>query len=393
MKRFSLLVVFILLSCSFCFSQLKALFGCTAGVSGPHSPASTETVAIAGSTSTWSNKGNITASDDSYSTNTTDLAANGSYTDYLIARNFGISMTSDCAPGVITFSVERSNPNTNIDDYRVRWVINGAIQTGCDYANNTNWPAADAIRTYALDAGQTCVGRADVMSAFFGLAFSANRDAAAGVAATAQVDHITVSSTYGLPPACGEFCVINYGLPVELTSFELFSKRKNEVDLYWTTATEINNEYFVVERSLDAKTFVEVGRIKGSGNSNTIVNYYFTDKELYAGRFYYRLKQVDFDGKFKYSDVRSVRVKTDDDIYIYHNMDLNYAIVNFIELPQTMPDIFVANAMGQKISVPKNMENFLDGKIKLDLRKLTSGVYFVSVDDAGIKQSKKIIIP
>ena len=88
-------------------------------------------------------------------------------------------------------------------------------------------------------------------------------------------------------------------LPVELISFAA-KCNNNDVELVWTTASEINNDYFEVQKSDDGNLWYYVGTVKGAGNSSKINNYSFVDKENFANA-YYRLRQVDFDGKFEYS--------------------------------------------------------------------------------------------
>ena len=99
-------------------------------------------------------------------------------------------------------------------------------------------------------------------------------------------------------------------LPIELLSFTA-SPKGQFVETHWVTSTEINNEYFTVERSVDAVNFTKVGRVQGAGNSTSELSYSFIDEAPYSGISYYRLKQTDFDGATTYSDIRSVRMDTD----------------------------------------------------------------------------------
>ena len=94
-------------------------------------------------------------------------------------------------------------------------------------------------------------------------------------------------------------------LPVELYSYNVKLKN-NQVRIDWVTATEIDNEYFAVERSVDARHFEEIEIVEGAGNSNDFRYYSVTDRFPYEGKSYYRLKQVDFDGKTTYFDIKMV---------------------------------------------------------------------------------------
>ena len=94
-------------------------------------------------------------------------------------------------------------------------------------------------------------------------------------------------------------------LPIELLSFDV-TNAKDKVVLNWTTASETNNDYFQVERSLDALHWNVLDTLDGAGVSQELISYEYADLLPYHGRNYYRLKQVDFDGKFDYSSVKSM---------------------------------------------------------------------------------------
>jgi hypothetical protein len=98
-------------------------------------------------------------------------------------------------------------------------------------------------------------------------------------------------------------------LPVTLTKFSV-SKSGNDALLSWTTVTEINNDHFEIERSADGIYFTTIGTVAGSGNSSQLRNYQFTDQleESSATIIYYRLKQVDIDGKSAYSKIVALRL-------------------------------------------------------------------------------------
>jgi hypothetical protein len=94
-------------------------------------------------------------------------------------------------------------------------------------------------------------------------------------------------------------------LDVDLINF-YGSSTKSNVELNWVTASEINNSHFKVLKSIDGHTFQVIGRVEGAGNSASIQKYSFQDK-LVKARQYYKLKQLDFDGQFAYSDVVLVK--------------------------------------------------------------------------------------
>lgn len=134
------------------------------------------------------------------------------------------------------------------------------------------------------------------------------------------------------PPACQftDFCPYytqSGSLPVELVYFIGYNQNKIN-NLEWLTATEVNCDYFLIERSVDGILWEEIGRVEGSGNSNAYVEYGFSDLKPIPGYNYYRLKQVDYNGVYKYYGVVSC---------LY---DTNYTI-NVIK---------TTNIMGQEVS-------------------------------------------
>ena len=112
------------------------------------------------------------------------------------------------------------------------------------------------------------------------------------------IDNFTANSTpFTLDWTMSGGASLNCGaLPIELLYFNANQLNCNENLLIWSTATEINSDYFDVERSFDAIHFEFIGRIKAAGNSTSIVNYDFKDSKPYQGLNYYRLKQVDYNG-------------------------------------------------------------------------------------------------
>ncbi len=93
-----------------------------------------------------------------------------------------------------------------------------------------------------------------------------------------------------------------FTLPVDLLKFEGQRKDENNV-LSWATAAEINNDYFAIMHSTDGKKFKEIAKVTGAGNSTQELDYTYTHKAVSAAHSYYKLKQVDYNGDYKYSDI------------------------------------------------------------------------------------------
>lgn len=95
-------------------------------------------------------------------------------------------------------------------------------------------------------------------------------------------------------------------LPIELASFEV-ERYEEVIEVLWETATEINNDFFTIEKSKDGFHFNEIAKLEGAGNSSQEIEYSFVDEAPYEGINYYRLKQTDFDGKFEYFEIKGVK--------------------------------------------------------------------------------------
>lgn len=171
-------------------------------------------------------------------------------------------------------------------------------------------------------------------------------------------------------------------LPIELISFFGKSEKFGNL-LNWSTSTEINNDYFTIERSTDGITFMEVGAVKGAGNSNTIINYEFIDNEIDRSTYYYRLKQTDFDGKFSFSSV--IVINNTNMVDFYFSNESNSLFINTDN--KSIIKLTIHNTLGQIISTKQlNKE-----KNKLPLY-LKHGVYLISLQLNDKLYTKKIVV-
>jgi hypothetical protein len=108
-------------------------------------------------------------------------------------------------------------------------------------------------------------------------------------------------------------------LPVELLYFEAKVVGEREVELSWETASELNNDYFTVERSVNARDWEYVTKVMGSGTTSENHSYQLADNNPHLGKSYYRLIQTDYDGTYSYSDIRSVYLKKSLTVSLYPN--------------------------------------------------------------------------
>jgi hypothetical protein len=190
------------------------------------------------------------------------------------------------------------------------------------------------------------------------------------------------------------FITENVLLPVEVIDFEVRCSVELNT-LQWSTSTERNNDYFIIEKADKSANFKEIGSIKGSGNTNSDKEYYFTDDNPEYGIHYYRLSQVDFDGKKK--QVKTVSYEStclnkggfnvkayfnaeDNSINFEHDSDLNETI-----------EFILVNNFGQEVE--KFELDFKKGQNKVILKNnLSSSMYFLKSFDVDFNLSEKLFI-
>jgi hypothetical protein len=155
-------------------------------------------------------------------------------------------------------------------------------------------------------------------------------------------------------------------LPVELTTFDA-QNTKGSNRLAWSTASEKNNEGFDIERSVDGTAFQKIGFVKGNGTTNQPQQYTYTDA-LVGAVTYYRLKQVDTDGKFEYSKVVSVE-SNGDGLRVYPTLVSDGVLT--VQGGQS-DDCIVTNLLGQPVWMGKTTQ-------QLDVSMLPKGTYLLKV--------------
>lgn len=189
-------------------------------------------------------------------------------------------------------------------------------------------------------------------------------------------------------------------LPVELTSFEGLAI-EDGVLLNWETATEINNHGFEVERrvhSAESTEWDKIGFVNGHGNSNSIKNYNFTDNKVSnSSKYFYRLKQIDTDGKFEYSNEIEVDFNG---LPSKFSLEQNYpnpfnpsTTITFSIPQQSNVSLKVYDALGSEVAELVN-EEMKSGsyKINFDSSKLSSGIYFYTLRTNDFFNTRKMIL-
>jgi len=210
-------------------------------------------------------------------------------------------------------------------------------------------------------------------------------------------DNVTIQGTYS---GTGTLC--NGPLPVELTLFTAEVK-ENKVNLYWKTETEVGNFGFEIERALinpkstiQNSQFRKIGFIGGHGNSNSPIEYSFTDDKLFGGsNFKYRLKQIDNDGQFEYSDIVEVGV-VPDEFALFQNYPNPFNPTTTIryQLPkESKVNIKIYDILGEQVMELVN-ETKQAGvyEVEFNAQNLPSGTYIYRIITEGFTETKKLLL-
>lgn len=182
-------------------------------------------------------------------------------------------------------------------------------------------------------------------------------------------------------------------LPVHLIAFDAKLQNKNNVLCTWQTASELNNDRFELQRSLQPTAnsqWLTVGRVKGNGTTNSISSYQFIDTFTLlniTGVFYYRLKQIDFDGEYIYSEIKAVNLSnTKADIEIYPNPSSNKLMIQSNQIQE----ISIIDILGNASSI--NFQIINNNQTQIDVSVFKSGIYFLRMITSNGIVNKKIVI-
>ncbi|MDF1611763.1 MAG: T9SS type A sorting domain-containing protein [Stygiobacter sp.] len=217
-----------------------------------------------------------------------------------------------------------------------------------------------------------------------------------------QIDGIRVSDSWSQAP-----------LPVQLTSFtaDLYY---NNVKLNWSTATEVNNYGFEIERNivgtklaLSEKGWEKIGFVHGHGNSNSSKDYTFVDVNPPSGKVQYKLKQIDFDGTFECSSIVEVDIDTPQNFILKQNYPNPFNPTTTIKY--TLPAVILQNAeqsnndylvtlkvfdiLGNEVATLVNeIQSAGNYEVKFDASKLSSGIYIYKLQTGKFLQTRKMLL-
>jgi len=252
---------------------------------------------------------------------------------------------------IVVGTLDATNSGSNGNNYSITYsnLSGGTFVSGSFTGNDPDYPLIDFTMTFNAPCGGGTI--------FFDLIYNGN----------GQNDCTAPGSVI---------------LPVELTKFSV-NIRKNVNELYWLTASETNNSHFDVEQSFDGVHFQKIGSVQGKGNSNRDNEYHFYD-DAYLSVTYYRLKQVDYDGRFEYSEtIMSVR----DDMKRTLTVFPTYFSDELNVLLEENSHIQIFNMSG-KIVLEAELHA---GKNVVNTSALSAGMYLIGCTDSRSNERQKVI--
>jgi hypothetical protein len=171
-------------------------------------------------------------------------------------------------------------------------------------------------------------------------------------------------------------------LPVELINFTA-EYENAKVDLTWETASEQNNDFFTIERSINGSDWKILTTIDGAGSSNSINTYHIHDDKPFLGKSYYRLKQTDFDGQYEYSSIRSVNILDEGSIEAFPNpFDSKLKLIgNKIDFQE----IEVYNVLGQNVTSLLIFSSSGENEIQINTSALEEGTYILRINSRALR--------
>jgi len=173
----------------------------------------------------------------------------------------------------------------------------------------------------------------------------------------------------------GTLNIIQTPLPVTLLNLTASLTAEQQVAVHWQTVTEKNSAYFVVERSNNATAWTATDTITAAGNSNKRISYSALDRKPLGGQVYYRIRSVDFDGTFEYSDIVAIRVPI---VFgLYPNPATNEVYIETDQAVNAGLPLLLGNTQGLFQEV--YAEQVTDHKLRLDTSAFEPGIYLIKI--------------
>ena len=209
---------------------------------------------------------------------------------------------------------------------------------------------------------------------------------------------LTINNTYYIRTDgyAGDLCSYAFSpvsgiviLPIELSTFEVEALENSYNKLTWITESERNSSHFEIEKSDDGKEFYSVDKVTAAGNSTQKLSYLELDKSENSLITYYRLKLVDFDGKFTYSPIKAVKNSSSEAVSVYPNPSEDGKINIELNSSKKYDKISIYSNNGKLI---EEIELNFDAQIQVDLGHLNNGIYQVVLSNDSEIVTKKVVL-
>jgi len=179
-------------------------------------------------------------------------------------------------------------------------------------------------------------------------------------------------------------------LPVKFVSFTL-ARQQSAVLVQWSTAMETNSSHFIIERSADGTNWTGIGTVKAAGESSSLINYTYTDKTATGSVLYYRIKQVDIDGVYVYTPVKSIKGENGTSVVTVNAASNNTLLIHFSQQVKSNVTMRLVSASGQVVA-QQNITN-PSGQVVFSTANNSKGIYIVNITDGkDIKIAKQILL-
>ncbi len=199
----------------------------------------------------------------------------------------------------------------------------------------------------------------------------------------------------GVPSMTEEELFETAPLPVELIAFNAIANDKEkQIELYWNTASEANNKGFEIQRrSEERNDFETIGWVEGAGESFAPLNYTFNDKDVVADqRYYYQLKQIDFDGTETYSNIVTASLSgLDTEVEVFPNPTSDIALIKLSDAFSGEINLKIFDAKGQLIDL-QSFSSRGNAELEINFMNQADGVYFIKIEMQNKVITKRIIV-
>lgn len=268
-----------------------------------------------------------------------------------------------------TFMVSLSDPTAGLDPTKTlkkQWSIENSTHSNADisfqWPNNSsaqgaNFPTSGDVKLYKYTTLWTIVGTA--------------------TAPTAPPDEPKIVAFENVE-CCSKFSIGAEGaFPVELVEFRA-ALVERKTNLAWRTASEINNDYFAIEKSKDGRDFQEIGQLEGRGTTSEAAEYRFTDPTPTPGINYYRLRQVDTDGQFAFSKIVTVDFTGNARAVLFPTTTSNWLTLQPGQPISSSGELLILDSFGRQLR--RETFEFDTQNLKLNVADLAPGTYFLCVN-------------